>query len=200
MLITPLNISIIYFFMRLPWVVDMESSDSQIFVGELDGRSYANSYQVDVRFETLPRLDVTAAIRFNDVKQTIGGQLVDKPLNSQYKGLITLNYADRLKKWVFDYNVQFIGSGRIPQVPNVPAQYAVASTYGAYTLMNAQVTRYFRRGSLYVGCENLTDFTQKQPVVAANDPYSQYFDATRVWGPVMGRMFYMGVRFALKKD
>ncbi len=181
-------------------IADMESSATQIIVGELDGKSFANSYQLDIRIETLPRLDLTAAIRFNDVKQTIGGKLVEKPLNSKYKGLVTLNYTDRLKKWMFDYNVQFIGGGRIPQVPVVATPYVVASTYGAYTLMNAQATRFFRKGSIYVGCENLTDFTQKNPVVAANDPFGQNFDATRVWGPIMGRMFYMGVRFALNKE
>lgn len=180
-------------------VADMETSAANIWVANLDGRSYANSYQVDVRFEPLPRLDVTAAVRFNDVKQTVGGRLVEKPMNSRYKGLLTLNYSDRLKKWVFDLNTQFIGDGRIPQVPGVPAAYAVSDRFDAYQIVNAQVTRFFRRGSIYVGCENLTDFTQKQPIVGANDPYGPYFDATRVWGPVMGRMFYMGVRYAIPK-
>lgn len=181
-------------------VTDMESSASQILVSRLDGRSYANSYQVDVRFETLPRLDVTAAIRFNDVKQTLNGQLVDKPLNSRYKGLLTLNYSDRLKKWMFDVNTQLVGGGRIPQIPGVPDVYAVPERYDAYTLLNAQATHFFRGGSIYVGCENITDFTQKHPVTGFDSPFDSYFDATRVWGPVMGRMFYMGVRFALNKE
>jgi outer membrane receptor for ferrienterochelin and colicin len=181
-------------------VVDMESSTANILVTELDDRSYANSYQIDTRFETLPRLDITAAIRFNDVKQSIGGQLMDKALSSKYKGLVTLNYSDRLKKWVFDFTTQFIGKGRIPQVPGATGEYYVPASFDAYTLMNAQVTRFFRNGSVYLGCENLTDFTQKRPVIGSSDPYNTSFDATRVWGPVMGRMFYMGVRLTINKE
>lgn len=180
-------------------VVDMETSATQMMVTELNGQSYANSYQIDTRFETLPRLDITAAIRFNDVKQTISGNLLEKPLSSRYKGLVTLNYSDRLKKWMFDFTTQFIGDGRIPQVPGATGEYYVAPRYDAYTLMNAQVTHFFRGGSIYLGCENLTDFTQSKPVVGADDPWGPSFDATRVWGPVMGRMFYMGVRYAINK-
>lgn len=181
-------------------VADMETDGANIIVDEMDGKSYANSYQVDVRFETLPRLDVTLAMRINDVKQTIGGQLVDKPLSSRYKGLLTLNYSDRLKKWMFDFNTQFVGDGRIPQVPGVPHDYHTAERFDAYQILNAQVTRFFRNGSVYLGCENISDFTQMHPIVAAADPYGPYFDATRVWGPVMGRMFYMGVRYAIGKE
>ncbi|MFT3739482.1 MAG: TonB-dependent receptor [Breznakibacter sp.] len=180
-------------------VTDMETDAQQIWVRELDGKSYANSYQIDVRFELLPRLDITAAMRFNDVKQTIGGQLLDKAMNNRYKGLFTLNYSDRLKKWTFDVNTHFVGDGRVPQIPDTPEGYQVPGRFDAYQIVNAQVTRFFRHGSVYAGCENVTDYTQSHPVVDAGNPYGSYFDATRVWAPVMGRMFYIGMRYALNK-
>lgn len=180
-------------------VADMETDGQKILVTELDGKSFANSYQVDVRVELLPRLDVTAAMRINDVKQTIGGQLLDKALNNRYKGLLTLNYSDRLKKWVFDLNTQFVGDGRVPQIPNTPQEFQLPQRFDAYQIVNAQVTRFFKHGSVYVGCENVTDYTQSAPIVDAANPFGSYFDATRVWAPVMGRMFYVGVRYAVNK-
>ncbi|MBL7969358.1 MAG: TonB-dependent receptor [Prolixibacteraceae bacterium] len=176
-------------------VVDRESSAQHIILAPLDGKSYANSYQLELRYELLPRLDITAAYRINDVKQTINRELVRKPLTSKYKGLITLNYSDKLKKWMFDYTAQFNGGGRLPVVAG--NEQHESSEFPAFTVMNAQVTKYFRYWNIYAGAENLLDYTQDHPVLGAENPFGNNFDATRIWGPVMGRKFYAGIRITL---
>ena len=35
-------------------------------------------------------------------------------------------------------------------------------------------------------------------IIAADQPFSPYFDASLVWGSVTGRMFYVGMRFRVK--
>ncbi|MFC2451560.1 MAG: TonB-dependent receptor [Tannerella forsythia] len=70
-------------------------------------------------------------------------------------------------------------------------------TYDAYTLVGAQITKRFKKLSLYVGVENLFDFTQPHPIVASSDPWRDDFDATMVWGPVHGRKIYGGLRWNL---
>lgn len=193
----PLHISAEYFrtdFMN-QLVVDRESSATQILLAPLDGKSFANSYQLELRYEVLPRLDITAAYRINDVKQTINHQLVRKPLTSKYKGLITMNYTDRLKKWMFDYNAQFNGGGRLPVIAGSPN--SVNTEFPSFIVMNAQITKYFRYWNLYVGAENLLDYTQDHPVLGADNPFGNNFDATQIWGPVMGRKFYAGIRITL---
>lgn len=176
-------------------VVDRETSASQILLAPLDGKSFANSYQLEVRYEVLPRLDITTAYRVNDVRQTIGGQLLRKPLTSKYKALFTLNYSDRLKKWMFDYTAHFNGGGRLPGNPSNSV--GVHQEFPAFTVMNAQVTKYFRYWNVYLGVENLLDYVQDHPVIGADDPYGPKFDATQIWGPVMGRKFYAGIRITL---
>ncbi len=183
-------------------VTDKETSRDFILLKPLEGKSYANSFQVDVRYPVIENLDVTVAWRMNDVKQTLGGRLLEKPYSSRYKGLITANYTTRLKKWMFDYTVQFNGGGRLPVTE--PAGSAMSAAmipenpeFPAYTIMNAQITRYFRSWSIYFGGENLTDFIQNHPVLGAEDPFGPGFDATNIWGPVMGRRLYAGVRFTL---
>jgi outer membrane receptor protein involved in Fe transport len=182
-------------------VVDRESSASHILLQPTDGTSYSNSLQFDLRYEPLERLDLLLAYRLNDVKQTIGGELKEKPLTSRYKGLVTLNYTTNLKKWMFDYTVQFNGGGRIPRHPGELVAGSVFPgsffEFDPYTMMNAQVTRYFRHWSLYAGAENLTNFMQKNPVAGADNPFGPAFDAVNIWGPVMGRRIYLGVRFNL---
>jgi len=174
-------------------VVDRETSDSEIILSPLNGKSYANSLQFDVRFQPIERLDVLLAYRWNDTKQTIGGELKEFPLNSRYKGLINLNYTTNLKKWMFDYTLQLNGGGRLPD--NMAS--AGNTEFDPFTIMNAQVTRYFRHGSIYLGGENLTNFTQSNPIAGSDNPWAPGFDATNIWGPVVGRKIYLGVRFNL---
>lgn len=182
-------------------VVDRESSAEFIILSPLSGKSYANSMQVDIRYQPVDRLDVLLAYRFSDTKQTIGGELKELPLNNRYKGLINLNYSTNLKKWMFDYTVQFNGGGRIPRPYKTMQNIADISQdyfeFQPYTVMNAQVTRYFRYWNIYLGSENLTNFKQPNPIEGADSPYSQIFDATNIWGPVVGRKVYMGIRFLL---
>lgn len=176
-------------------IVDRESSASEILMSGLEGESFSNSYQLELRYELLPRLDITAAYRVNDVKQTINNQLVRKPLLSKYKGLIAMNYSDRLKKWMFDFTTQFNGGGRLPIVAGSPV--SSPTEFPSFTVMNAQVTKYFRYWSIYGGAENLLDYTQDYPVLGADNPFGNGFDATRIWGPVIGRKFYAGIRITL---
>lgn len=182
-------------------VVDRETSAENIILAPLDGKSYSNSLQFDLRYQPVERLDMLLAYRHNDVKQTIGGQLLEKPLTSRYKGLITFNYTTNLKKWMFDYTIQFNGGGRIPRVYEEWMDRADISgdffEFSPYTVMNAQITKYFRYWNVYLGAENFTDFKQKNPVAGADDPFGSDFDATNVWGPVMGRRIYLGLRFSL---
>jgi outer membrane receptor for ferrienterochelin and colicins len=185
-------------------VVDRESSASHIFLSPLNGQSFSNSLQFDLRYQPVERLDMLLAYRHNDVKQTIGGELREKPLTSRYKGIASFNYITNLKKWMFDYTVQFNGGGRIPRYPAEGIErMQVGSDYyefPSYTVMNAQITKYFRYWNVYAGAENFTGFMQKNPVAGADDPFGPHFDATNVWGPVMGRRIYLGLRFTLNYE
>ncbi|MFW6289793.1 MAG: TonB-dependent receptor plug domain-containing protein, partial [Mariniphaga sp.] len=182
-------------------VVDRETSAENIILAPLEGESYSNSFQFDLRYQPIERLDVLLAYRHNDVKQTIGGALREKPLTSRYKGLATFNYTTNLKKWMFDYTIQFNGGGRIPRHPGESMERMLVSSdyyeFAPYTVMNAQITKYFRYWNIYVGAENLTDFMQKNPIAGADNPFGLDFDATNIWGPVMGRKIYAGLRFSL---
>ena len=180
-------------------VVDNETAAGKVNFYNLDGDSYSNCYQVEVKYELIPRLDVTGAYRYNDVKSTIGGELKRAALQSKFKGLLNLSYYTNMKKWQFDFTAQFNGPGRIPLNPAIPSD-RQNDEFDTFTVMNAQVTKFFRKWSIYVGCENLGDFTQSNPILGADNPWSSGFDSSKIWGPVHGRKFYVGVRFAIDRD
>ena len=171
-------------------VVDYDSSPTEIRITNLDGKSYSNTLQLDATYPVVKGLELTAAWRWNDVKCTYGGELMEKPLTSRYKGLITASYKTPLGIWQFDATLQLNGGGRMP----TPVNGLWESRFHSYEQVSAQITRWFRHFSVYIGGENLTGFRQKQPIINATDPWSSTFDPTMVWGPVHGAMFYAGIR------
>ena len=171
-------------------VIDYDSNPSLIRITNLDGKSYSNTVQVDATYPIVKGLELTAAWRWNDVKCTYGGELMEKPLTSKYKGLLTASYKTPLGLWQVDATLQLNGGGRMP----TPVNGLWDERFQGYEQVSAQITRWFRHFSIYIGGENLTSFRQKQTIINAADPWSATFDPTMVWGPVHGAMFYAGVR------
>ncbi|MBQ2077823.1 MAG: TonB-dependent receptor, partial [Bacteroidales bacterium] len=116
------------------------------------------------------------------------------------KGLLTTSYRTKLEKWQFDFTAQFNGPGRIPSTASNPEEYRRDDKFKAYNIFNAQITKFFKKWSIYVGVENIFNFTQKDPIIAAGDPFGDYFDSSLIWGPIDGRKFYLGIRFAIDRD
>lgn len=184
-------------------VVDMDSDPHAVSFYNLDGRSYSNSFQIEATYPFFRGFTLTAAYRYTDAKTDYKNkdgiiQRLKKPLVSDYKGLVTASYQTPLKKWQFDLTGQFNGGGRMP-IPDI-AKPLWNTDFGAYTVVNAQVTKYFRRWSIYVGAENLFDYKQKHPIIDAENPRGDNFDASMVWGPVHGRKIYAGLRFNISRD
>ena len=66
-----------------------------------------------------------------------------------------------------------------------------------YPMFFAQVSRKVGKFDIYVGCENIADYRQHDPILNADNPFSTGFNSMNVWGPLMGRKFYVGLRFNL---
>lgn len=80
-------------------------------------------------------------------------------------------------------------------------QYRFPANSNPYTTVNLQLSRTLGKKDefdLYAGAENLTNFYQKNSVVAEMTPFSVYFDASLIWGPLYGRMVYAGLRYHIK--
>lgn len=176
-------------------IADMDSDPHQVHFSNLDGRSYSSTFQAEVSYEFFRGFTMTAAHRITDVKQTINGRLREKPLTSRFKSLLTLSYQTPLKKWQFDVTGQLNGGGRMPDPDSENPLWE--KRYDPFPMLSAQVTKRFRHWSIYVGSENLLNFTQKKPIIEAENPWGENFDASMVWGPVHGRKIYAGLRWSL---
>lgn len=197
-------------------VVDYEQSSTAIDFYALDGRqSFTDNYQLDFSIDPVERFNITATFRYTDARIELkGSQLpVEKPMTSRFKGVLNLQYATRLNKWIFDFTASLNGSCRVydfmkminedgtmtaEPLDGVARMYKNGRT-PVYPMLYAQVTRRFKGWDVYVGAENLTNFTQKNPIIGAANPRLASFDASCIWGPLMGIKAHVGFRFTLWK-
>lgn len=184
-------------------IVDMETASLLRFYN-LQGRSYSNSFQAELNYVPAKRFDLKIAYRLFDVKndflQTDGSLLLKpKQFLNRDRVLFNIGYALPYDKWKFDLTWQWNGARRIPVMPQHIEGYSkVSATAPGYSNINAQLTRTFLKWDLYLGGENLNNFTQTNPIFASDDPFGRHFDAGMAWGPVIGRMVYAGMRYKIK--
>lgn len=179
-------------------IVDVDKSADYAYLSNLHGLSYSNSAQIEAILYPIKGLEAIIAYRINDVWQTLDGKLREKVLSSKQKAVISLSYKTKYDKWQYDFTTQYHGAMRLPDLSQNPTEYQLPTHSPDYITMNAQITRRFKKIEIYLGAENLSNFTQKTPIIAAKDPFGDYFDSSMVWGPIKGRMFYGGLRFTLK--
>ena len=183
-------------------VADQEMYADRIVFYNSDGRSYTDTYQVDFSWSPVERLDIFATFRYTDSEMTIrradgSSARVERPLVSEYKTLLNIQYATKFRRWVFDATAQLNGPSRVPRfVDNGTG--TLLPDYENYSprypMFYAQVSRKLGKFDIYVGCENIADYMQKDPIMNADNPYSAAFNSMNVWGPLMGRKFYIGMR------
>ncbi len=180
-------------------VVDQEYDAQTIRVYDSNGRSFTDTYQIDFSWTPVERLDIFATFRYTDSRMTIDRPdgttaRVERPLVSEYKTLLNIQYATKFRRWVFDATAQLNGPARIPTQTGDLAD----SRYSPrYPMFYAQVSRKVGKFDIYVGCENIADYRQEDPILNAANPYDYKFNSMNVWGPLMGRKFYAGLRFNL---
>jgi hypothetical protein len=79
-----------------------------------------------------------------------------------------------------------------------PGDMSINSFSPWYSMVSGQISKGFLWGNIYIGGENLLNFKQENPIINPEDPFSDSFDASMVWGPVAGRMIYTGIRYKIK--
>ena len=181
-------------------IVDMDRDKHAVYIynqTDLPGaKSFAHSAQIEASIEVLRGWTWTAAFRYTDVEQTTIcsdgiARLRPKALTNRFKGVVTTSYQTPLKKWQFDVTAQFNGVSRVPDGFDQPFTW--------YPQLMAQVTKYFRTCSIYLGAENMTNFRQDPSIVDSYHPWGPDFDASMVCGPTTGWKVYLGFRYDLEK-
>jgi len=180
-------------------IIDYEKDLNSINIYNLDGQSYAQHAQIETTYSPIKNLDIRLAVRYNEVKTTYNGVLRDKYLVNKWKYFLTTSYLTSNKKWQFDFTALVNGKSRLPDLAFHPVEYQLEEFSPPHLLLHSQISFFLNKWSFYVGSENMLNYRQKNPIIAANDPFGPYFDSSLIWGPVLGRKIYVGLRFKIDK-
>jgi outer membrane receptor protein involved in Fe transport len=179
-------------------VVDLDRNTRQASFYNLSGKSISNSFQAQVDYEIVKRVDLRMAYRLFDVRTTYSDLLRQKPLISKHRFFVNMAYESR-KYWKLDYTLNWQGPKRIPDTYSNPEPYRLEEKSPGFVVMNAQVSKTWKEKlEVYLGVENLLNYTQNDPIVASEDPFGPYFDSSMIWGPIFGRNVYTGLRYTFR--
>ena len=178
-------------------VVDWETARYIRFYN-LEGESYAKSFQLGMDYAPIKNVSMRFAYKNYQVKTTYLDGLKQKPLQPEHRFFANADYNnvdETGKGWRADLTYHFVGEQRLAANPRDGQGFSAP----AYGLWNAQLTRVFSpQFEIYLGGENLSNQRQANPVIGIDQPFGRNFDASLVYAPVFGRMIYAGLRFNLK--
>ena len=182
-------------------VVDWESPSNILFYN-LVGRSYAKSFQAQFSYSLANSIDLLFAYKNTDAKTDYISGRLQNPLTPSNRFFLNLSYDgpsnEKSRKWKFDLTYNHLGKQRIPSTIQNPEIYRLNPFSSKLDLINSQITRVFSDSfEVYLGVENLTNYKQTDGIISNSDPFGQYFDATMIYGPVSGRMSYLGLRYKI---
>jgi len=178
-------------------IIDLEDTRHLQFYN-MHGKSFANAVQAEFSYEVIKRFDVKLAYKYEraitDYKS--GRKII--PLRPQHRGLISLQYTTKNNHWRFNTGLNWFGKTRIPDTSVNDEVNQRAAKSKDFFQLNTQITFKWNQWEIYLGGENLLNFSQKNPIIAGDQPFSNQFDASLIWGPLRGAQVFTGVRFSLK--
>ena len=182
-------------------LADLDISPNKIVFYNLDGNSYANSFQTQLDFVPAKNLELRLAYKYYDVQADFSGGKREIPFMAKNRGFFNASYTtdknDKGAFWSFDTTLQLVGKQKLPNLNANPAEFRLPEYSDSFATLNAQVSRNFNKNiRVYLGGENLTSYTQNQPIIDAKNPFGNYFDGGMVYAPIMPANFYLGVDFS----
>ena len=184
-------------------VVDVMQSPQQVLFYNLNGKSIANSLQLEFNYEIINHFNLRSAYKFYDVRTNYLSGNYQKPLQAKHRFFGNLEYETHIgengKQWKFDYTFNWIGQQQLPNTASNPVNDRLPEFSPSYSLMNAQITKTFSSTfEIYIGGENIGNYSQQKAILGTDNPFGPTFDASIVYAPVFGQMYYAGLRFKIK--
>ena len=185
-------------------VVDVDASPQQVLFYNLEGKSFANSFQAEFNIELIRHLNFKTSYKYYDVQTQFQTGQLQRALQAKHRFFANVAYETHIKdkgqQWKFDVTYNWLGEQRLPNTSSNPEAYQLGDYAPAFAVVNAQVTRTFSSTfEVYVGGENIGNFKQNNGIVQNENPFGTYFDSSMLYGPTFGSMYYAGLRFKIKE-
>lgn len=178
-------------------IVDMDADINQLQIYAQNGRSLSQNLQAQFDFRPVDRLDIRLAYKWQQLQLGYEDGLRLAPFTPSDRGFLNAAYETK-NKWAFDITFNLTGPQRIPDTDALPGSKQMDAQSPTFLTINSQVSKEFFPGfTAYMGVENLTNYQQEYAIINAEAPFSDNFDASLIWGPMMGRNVYLGIRYTI---
>jgi len=179
-------------------MVDLDLSPQQLTFYNLEGKSFANSFQTQWDVTPFKNFDVRLAYKYYDVQADYLNGRRQVPFMAKHRGFVNLAYSTNKNTtggfWSFDTTLNWVGKQRLPNTSTNPEEFQLPAYSESYAVLNAQISRNFNKKiRAYLGGENLTSYYQKNAIVDFKNPFGNYFDGGMVYAPIMKANFYVGL-------
>lgn len=158
--------------------------------------SLADQWMAQVDYELWKRLETRLAYKRQWVYTQFSHQKLETPFVTPQRWFLNIQYSTKTH-WKYDLTVNHYMSKRLPQTNEKGEVFRVEDRSPNFWIVNGQINYVLKRGEVYMGVENMFNLKQTNPVIAADQPMHPSFDAILVWGPIFGRMVYMGINYPL---
>ena len=182
-------------------IVDRDDAINAIVFSNLKNSSFSNSFQTEFSFSLIKNLEIRLAYKFLDVQAKYGNEMRQQVMIPRQRGFVNIAYITRNKRWEYDFTCSVFSPSRLPIQRDFSNDTLLISDMKSptYAMINAQITHIYKKFDFYLGGENLTNSTQKNPIIDAANPFGSKFDATNIYMPITGINIYVGIRYAIAK-
>ena len=183
-------------------IVDRDDAINAIVFSNLKNSSFSNSFQTEFSFSLIKNLEIRLAYKFLDVQAKYGNEMRQQVMIPRQRGFVNIAYITRNKRWEYDFTCSVFSPSRLPIQRDFSNDTLLISDLKSpiYAMINAQITHIYKKFDFYLGGENLTNSTQKNPIIDAANPFGSKFDATNIYMPITGINIYVGIRYAIAKN
>ena len=178
-------------------VIDVET-EGRVSFYNLNGNSSAKSLQVTFDIDLTSQLLLKSAYKNDIVSIDYKSGEKQKQLIPKNRIFANLSWSSikniMNQQWLYDITIHYLGSQRLVENYMIPN----GSNSPSYSIVNTQLTRFLSETlEIYIGIENLGNYTQSIPIISSDQPFNTNFDSSQIWAPVFGRMIYGGFRYKI---
>ncbi len=154
------------------------------------------TFFVEARYEWQEQVRLSVSYKHQEVWWPLRGTLQMRPLLPKDRLAFWLTANPLSRRWQIDLLAAYTGWIRVPSTAAWPEPYQRPTTGGFFWIFTPQFTYRIDQWEAQIAVENLFNYRQPEPVIAADQPWGPYFDHSLVWGPIMGRMASLTLRYS----
>lgn len=178
-------------------ITNFDASADNILAYYASG-SNSFSWLTQLDFSPVKALEIRVAYKYLKVNEAFGeGQNSMAYKIPKHRGFLNIGYEFPLKISA-DATLNWFDSRRLPGNAGLSGTFGEPRMSPSYFTLNGQVNKLIgKHWEVYLGVENALNYKVDNPITSYSNPYDKSFDTNQVYGPIFGRMFYLGFNYNL---